>query len=95
MAARAKEISAAPTQTVYLGLSDPKIQSVMEPGGLWWTEVEINKAKYDKTLSTSELVDLTTYRDALATFIVPRHYDNQLILVGKFEPPGTPVFGRP
>jgi hypothetical protein len=26
-------------------LNDPEVQSVMQPGGVWWTDVEINKAE--------------------------------------------------
>jgi hypothetical protein len=101
-------------------LSDPEIQSVIEPGGFWWAEVEINKAKADikSQMADSEdrfqlelywrlkkqtcyytekspeleniwreLITLQAYWDFLAK--EDRHLH---ILLGKFEPPGTPVF---
>jgi hypothetical protein len=39
--------------------ADPEIQSVMEPGGLWWTDVEINKAEYEqKNLAEPSEIDV-------------------------------------
>jgi hypothetical protein len=88
-------------------LADPEIKAVMEPGGLWWTEVEINKAKYGhkqevQTLSPNELADLEAYRIFLATLIRPEPYEGcynhlrpsyyNVGLLGRFEPPGSHVF---
>jgi hypothetical protein len=80
-----------------------------EPGGLWWTEVEINIAEHkwrrrgrkrglptgdgpiehqdqaERELS-GQILDLRGYRLSLAS-----SYE-MVKLLGKFEPPGTPVF---
>lgn len=100
-------------------LSDPDIVAVMQPGGLWWTDVEITKAEgencilhkaataagvyvddgkgsfswsdlqvYDQWCGSlnRQLFDLRTHRNWMAK-------NNTLhVLLGKFEPPGTPVF---
>lgn len=100
-------------------LADPDIQSIMEPGGFWWAEVEIHKrehgewepfkkasveaglAEYDGRCWSmketaempsevrtclDEISTLNSYRSALA------RQTSMHVLLGRFEPPGTPVF---
>jgi hypothetical protein len=62
-------------------LADPEIQEVMSPGGLWWTDVEINKAENEQRqqteiLSPAALADLKAYRDDMGTFeyVMPAGY---------------------
>jgi hypothetical protein len=49
-------------------LRDPEIQLVMEPGGIWWTNVEINKAESEsrsfwKSLATKGHWDIWSCRE--------------------------------
>ena len=98
-------------------LNDPEIKSVMEPGGFWWADVEINKAevKYNSFLKSleakglahrdggcwshaksdepAEMQDLGRQLSALRCYRSCLERDASLfVLLGKFEPPGTPVF---
>jgi hypothetical protein len=65
-------------------LSEPAIQSVMEPGGLWWIDVEILKAR--QVNDAEQLRALYSYRSHLARDL------DLAALLGRFEPPGTEGF---
>jgi hypothetical protein len=99
-------------------LRDREIELVMQPGGIWWTDVEIHKAEAAqndvvKLLEAKGLVERyrgggwsaktadmpAEFREISAQLVALRSYRYGLAadhdahaLLGKFEPPGTPVF---
>jgi hypothetical protein len=99
-------------------LNDPEIQAVMQPGGLWWANVEINKTErewkpFKKAGVAAGWVEQFSPGSYALTDDMPpeaREIYNRLselyryshhlerddpylhILLGQFEPPGTPVF---
>lgn len=97
-------------------LNDREIMSLMEPGGLWWTEVEIYKVECENDMywkaaeaagllpdpsfhcmavsdQSPEMIDAGKQMYALRDYRWALAKDHSLhVLLGKFEPPGTPVF---
>jgi hypothetical protein len=91
-------------------LRDTEIQTVMQPGGLWWTDIEIYKAEYERSWvkDTPELrrliKALKLHRRGLFGYASHPEFEpiwdkfrhgwlpESHILLGRFEPPGTPVF---
>jgi hypothetical protein len=87
-------------------LSDPEIQAVMSPGGLWWTEVEINKVEDElrrggdtpelrRSIEALKIHHRNLFGEGTSYRAWHGHYPqlHQVhILLGRFEPPGTPVF---
>jgi hypothetical protein len=101
-------------------LADPDIQAAIAPGGLWWTEVELNKFDVEcgvrwKAAEAAGLMlprgglpldrmspehrelsdqrdDLTNYYRTINGGKLWRQGGWNHALLGKFEPPGSPVF---
>jgi hypothetical protein len=82
-------------------LSNPQIQHVMEPGGLWWTDVEIHKAeaelrKLNADQDHTEAKQLQRQIEALNAHRLNLHEGRTghelVLLLGRFEHPGSGAF---
>jgi hypothetical protein len=97
-----------PVDDVEKILAEPEIKQLTEPGGFWWTFVEINKIEYelgklrqavglparcpDEELP-AEGLDLANQAATLQSYCDAYGGNYDLhVLIGHFEPPGSPAY---